>query len=63
MVFLISGIECVIDKARANTEIKNRLMAGCITGAALAAPAGPGAACFGCAGFAAFTGAFELLME
>ena len=41
----------------------NGTAAGCITGAVLAAKAGPQAAAIGCAGFAAFSAAIDLYLR
>lgn len=41
----------------------NGTMAGCATGAALAAGQGPQAMCLGCVGFAAFSAAIEHFMD
>lgn len=60
---VFSGVECVIEKSRGQHDMYNGALAGCATGAALAVGSGPQAMCFGCAGFAAFSSAMELLME
>ena len=57
-----AGIECVIEKSRAKHDIVNPVAGGCVTGAVLAARQGPVAMCFGCAGFAVFSGIIELAM-
>eukprot|EP01089_Gocevia_fonbrunei_P014356 TRINITY_DN3919_c0_g3_i1.p1 TRINITY_DN3919_c0_g3~~TRINITY_DN3919_c0_g3_i1.p1 ORF type:complete len:215 (-),score=43.11 TRINITY_DN3919_c0_g3_i1:72-716(-) len=59
---LYSGIECVIEKKRGKADIYNAVYAGCATGGLLGIRAGPTAACFGCAGFAAFSAGIELLL-
>lgn len=59
---VFSGVECVVEKYRAQHDIKNGVIGGCVTGAALAANQGPAAMCFGCAGFAAFSAAIESIM-
>jgi len=41
----------------------NGVAAGCITGGALAAKAGPQAAALGCAGFAGFSAAIDYYMR
>jgi import inner membrane translocase subunit TIM22 len=51
--------ECHIEKHRGKRDIWNAISAGCLAGGTLAARAGPQAAAFGCAGFAAFSGAIE----
>lgn len=48
---------------RAKNDLSNGVAAGCITGGALAAKAGPQAAAFGCAGFAAFSAAIDYYMR
>lgn len=60
---IFSGAECVVEKARAKHDTVNTLAAGCITGGALSARAGPQAACLGCAGFAAFSLVIEKFLE
>lgn len=56
-------MECAIEGYRAKNVLSNGVMAGCITGGVLAAPAGPQAAAFGCAGFAAFSAAIDYYMR
>ncbi|XP_059656280.1 mitochondrial import inner membrane translocase subunit TIM22-4-like [Cornus florida] len=63
MGFIFSATECVVEKARAKHDITNTLVAGCVTGGALSARGGPKAACFGCAGFAAFSVLIEKFLE
>ena len=60
---IYSGTECCIEGFRAKNDLKNGVMAGCITGGALAARAGPQAAALGCAGFAAFSLAIDSYMR
>jgi import inner membrane translocase subunit TIM22 len=60
---IFSGTECCIEGFRAKNDIYNGVAAGCITGGALAAPAGPQAAAFGCAGFAAFSAAIDYYLR
>src|ERR1700712_5104042 len=60
---IFSGVECCIEGFRAKNDLKNGVMAGCITGGVLAAPAGPQAAALGCAGFAAFSLAIDSYMR
>jgi len=55
-------IECVIEKARAKHDIVNPVAGGCVTGAVLASSQGPVGMCFGCAGFAVFSGIIELVL-
>lgn len=56
---VFAGSECCIEGFRARNDAKNGVAAGCVTGALLAAKAGPQAAGLGCAGFAAFSAAIE----
>lgn len=58
-----SGVECSIESLRAKHDIYNGVTAGCITGAGLSIKAGPQAALFGCAGFAAFSTAIDLYLR
>ncbi|KAL3694460.1 hypothetical protein R1sor_008111 [Riccia sorocarpa] len=60
---IFSGVECVVEKARAKHDMTNTTIAGCVTGGTLSARAGPQAACLGCAGFAAFSVAIEKLLD
>jgi import inner membrane translocase subunit TIM22 len=60
---IFAGTECCIEGYRAKNDLVNGVMAGCITGGALAAPAGPQAAALGCAGFAAFSLAIDSYMR
>ncbi|KAA8894676.1 Tim17/Tim22/Tim23/Pmp24 family-domain-containing protein [Sphaerosporella brunnea] len=60
---IFSGTECCIEGFRAKNDIYNGIAAGCITGGALAAPAGPQAAAIGCAGFAAFSAAIDYYLR
>ncbi|KAH6664479.1 Tim17/Tim22/Tim23/Pmp24 family-domain-containing protein [Halenospora varia] len=60
---IFSGTECCIEGFRAKNDLANGVMAGCITGGVLAAPAGPQAAAVGCAGFAAFSLAIDSYMR
>ena len=60
---LFSGIECGIEGMRAKNDLGNGAAAGCLTGAILARNAGPQAAAFGCAGFAAFSTAIDMWMR
>lgn len=48
---------------RAKNDLYNSVAAGCFTGGVLAARAGPQAAAFGCAGFAAFSAAIDAYMR
>lgn len=50
-------------KYRARSDWKNGVAAGCITGGAMGARAGPQAAAVGCAGFAAFSAAIDAFMR
>ena len=58
-----SGIECAVERERAQRDIPNALYAGCITGAVLAYQAGPQGMAMSCAGFAAFSAAIEAVMS
>jgi len=60
---IYSGTECTIEAFRAKNDIYNGVSAGCLTGGALAVKAGPQAAAFGCAGFAAFSAAIDWYMR
>ncbi|GBG28415.1 Mitochondrial import inner membrane translocase subunit TIM22 [Hondaea fermentalgiana] len=62
VTIVFSGVECCIEKYRAQHDIYNGVSAGCITGAVLAAGQGPAGMCIGCAGFAAFSAAVESIM-
>lgn len=58
---VFSCSECFVEKTRGRTDRWNPIYGGCITGGILAANAGPQAAAFGCAGFAAFSAAIDAL--
>ncbi|RDW88260.1 mitochondrial import inner membrane translocase subunit Tim17 [Coleophoma cylindrospora] len=60
---IFAGTECCVEGFRAKNDLKNGVIAGCITGGVLAAPAGPQAAAVGCAGFAAFSLAIDAYMR
>ncbi|KAI9722935.1 MAG: Mitochondrial import inner membrane translocase subunit tim22 [Candelaria pacifica] len=73
---IFSGVECGIEGVcftldanrvhegfRAKNDLANGVAAGCITGGALGAKAGPSAAAIGCAGFAAFSAAIDYYMR
>lgn len=60
---LYASSECIIEKERGVHDIANAVYAGCAAGGMLSMHGGPGAALFGCAGFAAFSGAIELFMH
>ncbi|KAL1302986.1 hypothetical protein AAFC00_003302 [Neodothiora populina] len=60
---IFAGTECCIEGLRAKNDLYNGVAAGCLTGGALAAKAGPQAAAFGCAGFAAFSAAIDWYMR
>ncbi|KAL6200401.1 hypothetical protein ACLB2K_030183 [Fragaria x ananassa] len=63
MGVLFSASECVVEKARAKHDTTNTVVAGCFTGGAMSAKAGPKAACVGCAGFAAFSLLIEKFLD
>lgn len=60
---IFSGTECCIEGFRAKNDLYNGVAAGCLTGGALAAQAGPQAAAVGCAGFAAFSAAIDYYLR
>ena len=60
---IFAGTECCIEGYRAKNVLSNGIIAGCITGGVLAAPAGPQAAALGCGGFAAFSAAIDAYMR
>lgn len=60
---IFAGTECGIEGFRAKNDIYNGVAAGCLTGGALAAKAGPQAMAFGCGGFAAFSAAIDWYMR
>eukprot|EP01104_Vermistella_antarctica_P014311 TRINITY_DN4477_c0_g4_i1.p1 TRINITY_DN4477_c0_g4~~TRINITY_DN4477_c0_g4_i1.p1 ORF type:complete len:312 (-),score=90.84 TRINITY_DN4477_c0_g4_i1:1223-2158(-) len=63
MVGLVfAGTECVIERARAKSDIYNSLGAGCISGAALSYRNGAKGMAFGCAGFMAFSYVIDKVM-
>ena len=58
-----AGIECAIERERAQRDIPNAMYAGCLTGAVLAYQAGPQGMAMSCAGFAAFSAVIEAVMN
>ncbi|KAK4696990.1 hypothetical protein P7C71_g1001, partial [Lecanoromycetidae sp. Uapishka_2] len=60
---IFAGTECCIEGYRAKNDLTNGIAAGCITGGALGAKAGPQAAAIGCVGFAAFSAAIDSYMR
>lgn len=58
-----SGIECAIERERAQRDVPNALYAGCLTGAVLAYQTGPQGMAMSCAGFAAFSAVIEAIMS
>jgi len=59
---IYSATECFIEQERGTHDMANAVYAGCATGGFLAMQAGPQAAFFGCAGFAAFSAMIETVM-
>jgi len=59
---LFEGSECVVERYRGKHDVWNPMFSGCFAGAASAAKAGPGAACFGCLGFAGFSVLIDKVM-
>lgn len=55
--------ECAIERMRGKHDKLNTFSSGCIVGGGIGMRAGPQAAFFGCAGFAAFSLAIETFME
>ena len=60
---MYAGTECCIEGFRAKSDLQNSVVAGCLTGGALAYKAGPQATALGCAGFAAFSAAIDAYMR
>jgi mitochondrial import inner membrane translocase subunit TIM22 len=60
---IYSMCECNIEKLRAKHDVANTMLAGCLTGGAFGARAGPQAAFVGCTGFAAFSAVFEYIFS
>jgi mitochondrial import inner membrane translocase subunit TIM22 len=58
-----SAVECVIERERATRDVQNAIYGGCVTGALLAYQAGPQGMALGCAGFAAFSGIIEKVLN
>ncbi|TPX33717.1 hypothetical protein SmJEL517_g03426 [Synchytrium microbalum] len=63
VALLFSSSECVIETYRAKNDMYNGISAGCMTGGALSARAGPKAMLGGCVGFAAFSAAIDYYMR
>jgi mitochondrial import inner membrane translocase subunit TIM22 len=59
---VFGGSECLVEKYRGKHDVWNPVISGCITGAALQAKSGPGAAAMGCGGFAAFSLVIDTVM-
>jgi mitochondrial import inner membrane translocase subunit TIM22 len=60
---VFATFECLIEKKRGKADIWNPVLGGCAAGAALGVRGGPAAMAFGCAGFAAFSGIIEVVMD
>lgn len=60
---VFSGIECAIERERAQRDVPNAVYAGCLTGAVLAYQAGPQGMAMSCVGFAAFSAIIEAVMN
>lgn len=60
---VFSVVECILATVRGRHDIKNPVIGGCITGAALAYNQGPVAILMGCGGFAAFSIVIEQFMH
>jgi import inner membrane translocase subunit TIM22 len=58
---LYSCVECALERVRGKKDMKGAIVSGFVTGAALAARAGPQAMLLGGAGFGAFSVVIELL--
>lgn len=58
-----ASIECLLDKARGASDLKNHVAAGAVTGAVLAARAGSKAMLVGAAGISTFTVGIDILMH
>ena len=54
-------VECSLEKLRGTRDMKNAIASGFITGAIVAAPAGPAAMVMGGAGFGAFSAVIEVV--
>mmetsp|Transcript_22401 Transcript_22401/g.42257 ORF Transcript_22401/g.42257 Transcript_22401/m.42257 type:complete len:180 (+) Transcript_22401:55-594(+) len=58
-----AGVECFFERERACRDLPNAILSGCVTGGVLAFQGGPSGMALGCAGFAAFSGVIETLMD
>ncbi|CAE7424717.1 mfap-1 [Symbiodinium sp. KB8] len=60
---VFAGVECFFERERACRDLPNAILSGCVTGGVLAFQGGPTGMALGCAGFAAFSGVIETLMD
>lgn len=60
---LFTAYECSVEKYRAQHDLMNSVLAGCMAGGTVAVRAGPKAMALGCAGFAAFSALIDSIMQ